>query len=444
MSQTGANKAAASTRSAGKTAAGKAGRMGILVGGGPAPGINSAISAATIEAINSGLQVIGIFDGFEHLMRGETGAVRELKIPDVSRIQFSGGSILRTSRANPTRSPEQLRRTVESLRALDIAHLVSIGGDDTAFSALEVAKAAGGQLRVAHVPKTIDNDLPLPGGMPTFGFETARQLGTRLARNLMEDSRTTNRWYFVVVMGRKAGHLALGIGKAAGATITVIPEEFPGDRIRLDQVTRVLTGAIIKRRAMGRRDGLAVIAEGIGEKLDPEELAALPGVEVSYDPHGHIRLAEIPLSTILKRAVRSAPELAADPPGIVDGTLGYALRSAQAIPFDVDYTRTLGYGAVRFLLEEHEDEALRYGGLVCVENGRLRVMSPDELRDPATGRTRVRLVSLDGEPYHVARQYMIRLEARDLEDEEMCGMLAGAAHMSPDEFRALFGSVVGA
>ena len=132
-------------------------------------------------------------------------------------------------------------------------------------------------------------------------------------------------------------------------------------------------------------------------------------MEVGYDPHGHIRLAEIPLSTILKRAVRGAPELGGNPPGIVDGTLGYALRSAQAVPFDIDYTRTLGYGAVQFLLEEPKSEARRYGGLVCVREGRLHVMSPDELRDPATGRTRVRLVSLDSEPYHVARQYMIRL-----------------------------------
>ena len=152
----------------------------------------------------------------------------------------------------------------------------------------------GGAVRVAHAPKTIDNDLPLPGGMPTFGFETARHVGTQSVLNLMEDSRTTNRWFFVVVMGRKAGHLALGIGKAAGATLTIIPEEFPGERIRLDDVCSVLEGAILKRRVMGRNYGLAVIAEGIAEKLDPEELASIPGVAVVFDEHGHIRLGEVP------------------------------------------------------------------------------------------------------------------------------------------------------
>ena len=228
-------------------------RLGILVGGGPAPGINSVIGAATIEAVNAGLEVIGIYDGFEHLMKGRTEMVRPLTIPDISRIHFEGGFILRTSRANPTRKAEDLQNTVNALRELGIRYLVTIGGDDTAFSASEVAKVAGGQIRIAHVPKTIDNDLPLPGGMPTFGFETARHVGTELVRNLMEDSRTTNRWYFVVVMGRKAGHLALGIGKAAGATLTVIGEEFPKERITLAEVCDVLEGAILKRRVLGRK-----------------------------------------------------------------------------------------------------------------------------------------------------------------------------------------------
>ena len=178
------------------------GRLGILVGGGPAPGINSTISAATIEAINSGLEVVGIYNGYQYLMVGRVDRVRPLTIPDVSLIHFQGGSILGTSRSNPTRNAEELQRTLQALRELGIAYLITIGGDDTAFAAYEVAKAANDAFRVAHVPKTIDNDLPLPGGMPTFGFETARHLGTELVLNLMEDSRTTNRWIIVVEIGR--------------------------------------------------------------------------------------------------------------------------------------------------------------------------------------------------------------------------------------------------
>ena len=412
------------------------------MGGGPAPGINSTISAASIEAVNSGLEVIGIYDGFEHLMQGRTDVMRPLAISDVSRIHFQGGSILRTSRANPTRKPEDLQRTVRALRELGIAYLMTIGGDDTAFSALEVAKAAEGAIRVAHAPKTIDNDLPLPGGMPTFGFETARHVGTELVLNLMEDSRTTNRWFFVMVMGRKAGHLALGIGKAAGATFTIIPEEFPNERVSLNEVCTVLEGAILKRQVMGRRDGLAVIAEGIGEKLDPEELSKIPGVEVNYDEHGHLRLGEIPLATTLKREVQRRFVERGDAVSIADVTLGYELRCAPPIPFDIDYTRTLGYGAVHFLLSKPEDELLRHGGMVCLESGHLRVVPFEELRDPATGRTRVRLVDVRSEHYEVAREYMLLLERHDLEDPEMRGKLAEAAKMTPDVFKEKFASAV--
>ncbi|MEZ8219122.1 pyrophosphate-dependent phosphofructokinase [Candidatus Fervidibacteria bacterium JGI MDM2 SSWTFF-3-K9] len=418
-------------------------RLGILVGGGPAPGINSVIGAVTIEAINSGLEVIGIYDGFEYLMKGRTDMVRQLTIPDVSRIHFDGGSILRTSRANPTRTAEDLQNTVKALKELGIRYLVTIGGDDTAFSASEVVKAAGGAVRVAHVPKTIDNDLPLPGGMPTFGFETARHVGTELVRNLMEDSRTTNRWYFVVAMGRKAGHLALGIGKAAGATITVIGEEFPKERITLAEVCDVLEGAILKRRVLGRKDGVAVIAEGIGEKLDPEELAKIPGVEVERDPHGHIRLGEIPLATILKREIQRRFKERGEKITIVDVTLGYELRCAPPIPFDIDYTRTLGYGAVKFLLSEPKDDKVKEGGMVCLVGGRLEILPFDELRDPITGRTKVRLVDINSEHYKVAREYMIRLEREDLENPEMLAKLAEAAKMTPEEFKKKFAHVVG-
>ena len=418
-------------------------RLGILVGGGPAPGINSTISSATIEAINSGLDVIGLYDGFEHLMRGRTDAVRPLVISDVSRIHSQGGSVLRTSRANPTRKPEDLDNTVRALQGLDITHLITIGGDDTAFSAYEVAKAARGVIRVAHAPKTIDNDLPLPGGMPSFGFETARHVGTELVLNLMEDSRTTNRWFFVLVMGRKAGHLALGIGKSAGATLTMIPEEFPEDRISLTAACSILEGAILKRQVMGRSDGLAIIAEGVGAKLDPQKLPRIPGAEVEYDEHGHLRLAEIPLATILRREVQRRFAGRGKQISIVDVTLGYELRCAPPIPFDIDYTRTLGYGAVRFLLSEPEDELLRYGGMVCLESGHLRVLPFEELRDPATGRTRVRLVDIRSEHYKVARGYMIRLGSHDLDNPDMREKLAKAAHLTSDEFQSRYAPTAG-
>ena len=417
-------------------------RLAILVGGGPAPGINSAISAATIEAANSGLDVIGIYDGFEHLRQGRSDVTRPLAIADVSRIHFQGGSILRTSRANTTSDPEDLQRTIHALRQMEIDYLVMIGGDGTAAVALEMAQAAHGAFRIAQLPKTIDNDLPLPGGMPTFGYETARHVGAEAMLNFMEDARTTSRWFFVVVMGRVVGHLALGIGKASGATVTIIPEEFPQGHIRLHDICTVLEGAILKRRVMGRVHGSVVIAEGIAERLDPEELKS-HGVEVEYDTAGHIRLGQIPLATILRREVQRRFAARGEHLQIVDVTLGYALRSAAPIPLDVDYTRTLGHGAVGFLLSKPTDERLRPGGLVCLQEGHLHFLPFLNLRNPITGHTSVRLVDLRSQHYHVARRYMIRLERRDMEDPQMLTMLAEAAAMTPKEFDKAFSPIIG-
>ncbi|MCH7842637.1 MAG: 6-phosphofructokinase [Chloroflexi bacterium] len=416
-------------------------RMGILVGGGPAPGINSAIGAAVIEAVNSGLSVVGILDGYKHLADGRTDMVRPLDIPDVSRIHAQGGSILRTSRTNPARDPEVLQRTVDSIKTLGIAYLITIGGDDTAFGASEIAKAAGGSLKVAHVPKTIDNDLPLPGGQPTFGFETVRQVGTEAVLNLMEEARTTNRWYFIVVMGREAGHLALGIAKAAGATLALIPEEFPDDGPRLDEVSKILEGAILKRRVMGNEHGVAVIAEGIAEKMSVDELRNLPGVTVEYDSYGHISLNDIPLAIILRRQVQQAFAQRGEQIAIVDVTLGYQLRCAPPIPFDIDYTRTLGYGAVRFLLSDTDDERLRFGGMICQVDGQRKVLAFDDLRDPDTGRIRVRTVDVDSEYYAVAREYMIRLDPEDWRDRDFISQMAQAANLTLEAFESAFGGV---
>ncbi len=200
-------------------------RLGILVGGGPAPGINSVIGAATIRALLEGVEVVGIQDGFQWLMRGDTEHTRLLDMDEVSRIHFRGGSILGIARANPTTDPAYLDAVTKGLQSLGIDKLVTIGGDDTAFSAMKVAERSAGTLQVVHVPKTIDNDLDLPPAIDTFGYQTARHVGSEMVKNLMVDAYTTSRWYFVVSMGRKAGHLALGIGKAAGATVTLIPEE---------------------------------------------------------------------------------------------------------------------------------------------------------------------------------------------------------------------------
>ena len=410
-------------------------RLGILVGGGPAPGINSALSAAVIEATKAGVEAVGIYDGFQHLIDGRTDMVRPLEYGDVSRIHFQGGSIIRTSRANPAKREGDLERVIDTLHALELSHLITIGGEDTASTAARICRFPDAGLRVAHIPKTIDNDLPLPSNLSTFGYQTARHLGTQWVLNLMEESRTTNRWCLVVVMGRKAGHLALGIGKAAGAIVTVIPEDFSAERITVDDVCLVLEGTILKRRSRGRDDGLAIVAEGVAAKMDPQELAALSGAGVDYDAHGNIRLEKIPLASVFERRLAQRFKERGETLPLVSITLGYELRCAAPIPFDIDYTRTLGYGAVRFLLGEASP---MMGGVVCLEDGRLHVLPFEDLQEPDTGRIRTRMVDTGSEHYRVAREYMLRLQRSDFEDNGSAARISEAAGMSLDELRAHF------
>ncbi|MBV8344340.1 MAG: 6-phosphofructokinase, partial [Candidatus Eremiobacteraeota bacterium] len=231
--------------------------LAILVGGGPAPGINGVIASAAMEAFKCGLRTIGIYDGYRDLAAGGTPKTVDLTFDHVSRIHTSGGSILRTSRTNPAKDEATLRRCVDGLSALDVRYLVCIGGDDTTYGATKIAEQARGRIGVATVPKTIDNDLPLPDNAPTFGFETARSVGAGILESLMEDARSTARWYVVVCMGRKSGSLALGMCKAAGSTLAVLPEEFP-EHARLASVADTIVGAIVKRRALGREHGVVV------------------------------------------------------------------------------------------------------------------------------------------------------------------------------------------
>jgi 6-phosphofructokinase 1 len=422
------------------------GKLALVVGGGPAPGINGVISAVTIEAINHGVQVVGIQDGFKWLVQGNCERIRNLTINDVKAIHLRGGSILGTSRTNPTKSRAEMDRVLDCFRRLGVDALVTIGGDDTAYSASQVHKCAAGTIRVAHVPKTIDNDLPLPGSTPTFGFETARQLGVLIVRNLAEDARTTSRWYLIVSMGRAAGHLALGIGKAAAATLTVIPEEFRGRPVTLDELCDIILGAILKRASRGSHYGVVVLAEGligaIGEKalaaaMDSGQLGRYG--HVAIDPHGHLRLGEIEFGRMIKDLMTDRLAQLDVKTALIDKDLGYELRCADPIPYDAEYTRDLGYGAVKFLRSE---PASQFGAIISYVEGRMEPLPFEEMLNPVTNRMKTRKVDVDGEGYECARRYMIRLERGDFEDPEQLKKIAAAGNMSPEQFRKRFGYLV--
>ncbi len=398
--------------------------VGILVGGGPAPGINGVIAAATIEARNQGWKVLGFLEGLKYLEQGDAGRTIDLDIPDVSRIHFTGGSILLTSRRGSVQDREVCKRVVEALRSRGVEALITIGGDGTAGAAARLAACAGDMLQVVHVPKTIDNDIPLPGGLSTFGYQTARHYGVSVVQSLMEDAKTTGRWYLVVTMGRNAGHLALGIGKAAGASLTLIPEEFGEEHLKLTDLALPIEATILRRLSEGRRDGVVVLAEGLAERIDPKELQRQHGME--RDPHGKIRLTDLPMGYALRKHITESFKERGVEVSIMEKLVGYELRCAAPIPFDAEYTRDLGFGAMNAIATGNEN------GIVCRHMGRVVVFPFDHFADPRTGTTRIRYVDTHTESFLVSTRYQLRLRRKNLEDPEERAKLAATARMDEE------------
>ena len=405
-------------------------RIGVLVGGGPAPGTNGVIAAVAIEAIKMGCVPIGFHDGFEWLAQRYTDEQHELTVEEVARIHLDGGVVLGTSRADITRDRVSLENTVAALKKLAIEGLVTIGGDDLVRSAVAVERESGGAIKVVLVPKTIDNDLWLPLPVATLGYETARHFGVELVKRLMEDAQTTDRWYLGVTMGRPTGHLTLGIGKAASATCTIIPEEFASGTISLADIADVVEGAIIKRRAMNRHHGVALLAEALAEHFSAEEMTELE--DVDRDAQGNIRVTEIDLGRKVKNEVQLRLERRGIKVTIVDKTIGYELRCAPPIPYDAEYARDLGYAAVRYLLKGGS------AAMITTQGGESRAVPFGELIDAETGDGRRRPVDVDTESYQVARDYMVRVGKKDFASEQWVTRLAEAAGLSSDDFLARF------
>lgn len=412
----------------------KISKIGILVGGGSAPGINSVIHAVTMEVYRNHCTMMGIYDGFKHLMEGNLVGI-ELTSEMVGYIYLEGGSILHSARANPTKSPEALRQCVTTLQNAGIDALVSIGGDDTAFSASQVAKYAqkvmGVDLRSVHVPKTIDNDLPLPGDIPTFGYETAREVGTRMVMNLKRDSFTMQHWFLVLSMGRNAGHLALGIGQGATSTITLIPEEWSGREIRLHEVVDTLVTTMLMRLTEGKPYGVAVLAEGLLENLSHEDLKTLKNVE--RDEHGHIRLPDVNFLDILKNEIDRELAIYGIRLKMVKHVLGYELRCAPPCALDIEYTRGLGGAAVEFLLN---------GGsraIITLQQGQMVPIPYQDMLNQTTGRTDVRMVDRNSYRYSTAYKFMTRLKPEHADNEILFEKMAALTQQTVKQFKERYG-----
>lgn len=405
--------------------------LGIIAAGGPAPGINGVISSATIEARNRGKKVIGILDGFKWISMGDTSKILNLDIQNTSRIHTTGGSIIGISRQSPLVTDEAFKNTVSSIEKLGIGSLITIGGDGTMFLAKTLHDHFGGRLKIAHLPKTIDNNIPLPDYISTFGFETARDVGAKIMNYIMEEAKTTCRWFLVITMGRRTGHLALGIGQSAGATITIIPEDFEEEKVPLEKVLAILEGSVIKRMSMGREYGVAILAEGMLDKIDPVDLGLM-----DKDGMGRIRYVDVSFGQLLKDALSEKLSQKGVEVELVHKRLGYELRSANPIPFDVDYTRKLGYCAVKHLLDGSGE-----GALVYVRTGKIQAIPFQELIDEKTNSIKVRYLDKNTEAYEVSQKYMIKLKREEIETPATLKKLSEQTNLTSGEFREYFSKI---
>ena len=317
----------------------------ILCGGGPAPGMNTVVFSLAKTFLSKGYRVIGLHGGYSGLFS---------KNPEIEDIDFRlsdyffnrGGSYLRMSRFKPTAEDFEKNFNLELFTNNNIKLLVTVGGDDTASTANRIAKfleAKHYPIANIHVPKTIDNDLPLPGNAPTFGFNSARNESARLARTVYEDARTSGNWLIISAMGRSAGHLALGIGEAVHAPMTIIPEMFNKTKITLDKIVKLTLSSIIARKAMGVGYGVVIIAEGVFHDLDPEEMKAA-GVNVTYDEHGHPELGKVSKAVLfndilVKEFDRLGLKVKTRPTEI-----GYDIRCQDPIAYDLGYCTELAMG----------------------------------------------------------------------------------------------------
>ncbi len=360
--------------------------IAILCAGGPAPGINTVVSTIAKVFLKDGYRVIGIQDGYKNLFNGKAVTV-DMDFLYADRIFSRGGSVLRMSRAKP----KDHEFTTDFFVENNVKLLVTVGGDDTASTANRLAKYLQGQsldIKNIHVPKTIDNDLPLPGGMPTFGFNSAKDEAVKIGNTVYEDARTSDTWFVVSTMGRSAGHLAFEVGVSCHFPVIIIPEMFNKTEISFDKIINLMISSILKRTIDGISYGVAVIGEGVFHFLSDEQINN-SGINFTYDEHGHPELGNVSKAHIfnillqqrlkeLKIETKSRPV-----------ELGYELRCCTPVAFDLTYCTQLGLG-VRQLFNQGDS-----GCIVSVNSmGEIKPLFLKDIED-ASGKIPPRLVDMN-------------------------------------------------
>jgi len=254
-------------------------KIGMLTGGGDCPGLNAVLRAIVRKGtFHYGDSFVGFMEGWRGLLEDQTMV---LDLEAVAGILPRGGTILRTSRTNPSKRPDGIETCISVLQKNGVEALIAIGGDDT----LSVAKKLYEKgVKVVGVPKTIDNDLA--GTDYTFGFDTAVNIATEAIDRVHTTAEAHNRVMVVEVMGRDAGWIAIHSGVAGGADVILIPE-LPFDIDRVAETIR-------QRHNRGRYFSIVVVAEGAKFSADIDPQHGAPVVhDLGKDEFGHARLGGV-------------------------------------------------------------------------------------------------------------------------------------------------------
>lgn len=362
--------------------------IAILTGGGPAPGMNSVVGSVAKTFLQKGYRVIGLHEGYTGLFCKNPRTV-DIDFLLADDIFNRGGSYLKMSRFKPTQDNFKHDFNLDFFINNNIKLLVTVGGDDTASTANRIAKFLEENnypIANIHVPKTIDNDLPLPEGTPTFGYQSAKNQGTIIGRTVYVDARTSENWFIVAAMGRSAGHLAFGIGTACHYPMIVIPEMFNKTTITVDKIVNLVISSIIKRKIMGMNYGAAIISEGVFHELSDEEIKK-SGISFTYDAHGHPELGKVSKAHVFNELI----EKKLDEIGLKIKSrpveVGYEVRCHTPVAYDLVYCTLLGMGVYNLFKEG------KTGCMVYVDTkGEVSPLYLKDLQDPETGKIPPRLV----------------------------------------------------
>ena len=250
-------------------------RIGVLTSGGDAPGMNAAVRAVVRAALAHGVEVMGIYRGYSGLINGD---IKPLAIRDVSNIINKGGTVLYSDRCPEFKTEEGMQCALENCKRFGIDGIVAIGGDGTFRGATSLTNHG---VPCIGIPATIDNDITSTDN--TIGYDTAMNTVIELVDKLRDTCESHARCSVIEVMGRGAGDIALASAIASGASGVVIPE------VEFDEAD--LLARMEKARALGKRNFLVLVSEGVGSELGPkltEKIEKETGIETRFARLGHI------------------------------------------------------------------------------------------------------------------------------------------------------------